>query len=193
MFQATHIRSNLKILLVTFMSFMAIACSSSGTDIESDLNIDGAPDWVNEGSIAVSDNDGRYIQGVGMSSPVHDESLQKSAADSRARAQLAQIVSTFMDVSIDDYMANNGDIGTTNIEREIKTLSKTSLNGSKIMARWKDPETGTIYSFAELDLDKIDSMIKQSNSMNNELKLYLNETMDSKFDRFIKQSESENK
>ncbi|MDG1731769.1 MAG: hypothetical protein P8M49_07310 [Thalassotalea sp.] len=193
MFQATKVKSNLKILLVASLSFVVIACSSSGTDIESDLDIDGAPDWVNEGTVAVSDNDGKYIQGVGMSTPVHDESLQKSAADSRARAQLAQIVSTFMDVAIDDYTASNGDIGTTNIEREIKTLSKTSLNGSKIMARWKDPETGTIYSFAELDLDKVEAMIKQSTSMNNELKLYLNETLDTKFDRFIKQNESENK
>ncbi|WP_185962671.1 hypothetical protein [Thalassomonas sp. M1454] len=193
MFQATQVKSSLKILMATLLSIIITACSSSGTDIESDLDISGAPDWVNEGTTAVSDNDGKYLQGVGMSVPVHDESLQKSAADSRARAQIAQILSTFMDVSIDDYMANNGDIGTTNIEREIKALSKTSLNGSKIMARWKDPETGNIYSFAELDLDKVEEMIKQSSSMNNELKLYLNETMNTKFDRFIKQNESENK
>ncbi|WP_068544724.1 LPP20 family lipoprotein [Thalassotalea crassostreae] len=176
--------------IATSLSVLLLACSS-GTDIESDLGIENAPDWVNEGSVAVSDDDGRYIQGVGMSQPLNDMALQKSTADNRARAELAQVVSSFIDVSLDDYAASNGDANSTNIERVISTFSKTSLNGSKIKARWKNPETNVIYSFAELDLEKVEEMIEQSTAMNKDMKKYLDTALDTKFDRFIKESETE--
>lgn len=192
MYYSTRSKSTLTVILAAIFSFILVACSS-GTDIESDLGLDDAPDWVNEGSIAVSDNDGRYIQGVGMATPVGDVSLQKSTSDNRARAQIAQILSSFIHVTLDDYTASNGDISNMNVERDISTISKTSLNGAKIMARWKDPETNTIYSFAELDLDKVDMLIKQSSSMNAEFKQYLDKTMDTSFDRFINENQTENK
>ena len=190
MYKVAKIKNVFTTFIATLLSVALIACSS-GTDIESDLGIDNAPDWVNEGSVSVSDDGGRYIQGVGMANPMNDMALQKSTADNRARAELAQVVSSFIDVTLNDYAANNGDLGSVNIEREIKTLSKTSLNGSKIKARWKNPETNVIYSFAELDLENIEKMIKQSKSMNGEMKRYLDQSLDTKFDRFLKESDAE--
>ena len=179
-----------QLMMAIFIAIVLSACSSGKGDLESNLGIDGAPDWVNEGSKAVSDEDGRFIFGLGMSSSLNNMSLQKSTADARARAELARILSSFMNASLKDYASHNGDIGTTNIEKSIDSISRTSLNGSKIIARWKDKETGDIYSFAELDLNKVEQVIEISKMMNIEYKDNLEKTMDTQFDRFVKKPSS---
>ena len=44
-----------------FLCVLLTACTGGATKIESDLGIKGAPDWVNEGTQAVSNKDGRLI------------------------------------------------------------------------------------------------------------------------------------
>ena len=72
-------------LSVLFLALLLSACSDKSF-IESDMGLSDAPDWVNEGTQAVSDDDGRLIHGVGMAPAMGDVSLQKATADNRARA-----------------------------------------------------------------------------------------------------------
>jgi hypothetical protein len=97
-------RQILKLLSVVFCAFVISACSSA-TKVESDLGIKGAPDWVNQGSNIISDKDGRLFHGVGSASPMGEMSLQKSVADERARAEVARVLSSYMDVVSSDYMS----------------------------------------------------------------------------------------
>ena len=139
-----------------------LAACSSRTSIDSDLDISGAPDWVNIGTQAVDNDSGRLLHGVGMSNGIADESLQKSVADNRARAEVARILSTSVKAMIGDYSAAaNGEV-STNVEREIKAQTQLALNGVKIIGRWKNPDNGDIYSFAELDLADLDAAIKRA-------------------------------
>ena len=62
---------------VLLLALLLGACSSK-TVIESDMGMDHAPDWVNEGTQAVNNDDGRLIHGVGMAPAMGDISLQKA-------------------------------------------------------------------------------------------------------------------
>jgi hypothetical protein len=107
------------------------ACSSK-TFIESDMGLSDAPDWVNEGTQAVKDDDGRLIHGVGMAPAMGDVSLQKSTADNRARAEIARVLSTYVDAVINDYTASTGSDADLNVEREIRSTTQLALSGAHV-------------------------------------------------------------
>ena len=170
-------------LLVTLLS----ACGGSPT-IESDMNIKGAPDWVNEGTQAVDNPDGRYLYGVGVAPPMNDESLQRSTADSRARAELAKIVSTYVDSTLSDYAAASGDSATSSIEQSLKSSTQTVLNGARIKGRWRDPRTGSVYSFAEMDMKALDDAIANAGKLSDNFRQYYQNNATANFSRFVKSS-----
>lgn len=174
------------ITIYCFTAILLAACSGSDT-IDSDLGIKGAPDWVNEGTQAVSDKKGRLIQGIGMAPPMNDSSLQKSTADNRARAEVARVLSTFIDSTINDYTSSIDGNNTSSIERDIRSATQLALSGAIIKGNWKDKRTGNIYSFAELDMEKLDQAIEAATSMNSNFKNYFSENNNANFDRFVQE------
>ena len=89
--------------VVMIAAVMLLAACSGKTMVKSDLDIKGAPDWVNEGTATLNDRGGRLIHGVGEAPPMGDESLQIATADDRARAEVARVLSSFMDIASSDY------------------------------------------------------------------------------------------
>ncbi|WP_290577742.1 hypothetical protein [Ketobacter sp.] len=172
------------LLLVSILA----ACSSSPT-IESDLGISGAPDWVNEGTQAVDNDDGRFVFGVAFAPPLNDESLQTSTADTRARAEVARMVSTYIDHTLDDYAASTGDTATSSIQQTLSSSTQTVLNGAKIKGRWKDKNSGNIYSFAEMDMKALDDAITTAGKLSQNFKQYYQQKANANFDRFMKETE----
>lgn len=176
-----------------YLSIIAIgisACSST-TQVESDLGIKGAPDWVNEGTNVLNNKDGRLFHGVGSASPTGDMALQKSVADDRARAEVARILSSYMDVVSNDYMssAKSGDTNVNEeaVSRQIKALTKVNLTGARIIGSWRDPKTNIIYSIAELDMKQVKDTLSQTQDMNEDLKRYIETSADNIFDRVAKE------
>jgi hypothetical protein len=180
--------------LTVTATFLLTACGGP-TNIESDLGIKGAPDWVNEGSQAVSDKDGRLIQGVGSAPNLGDAALQKATAENRARAEIARVLSSYMDVALNDYLgssnvgseAEGGRVTDSSVQQQINSLSQVVLNGAKIIGNWKDEDTGIIYSFAELDTKRIKDIVAANRTMSEELKNYLLTRGDAVFDDFVKE------
>lgn len=177
------------VVLLSAAISMFAACSGP-TRIESDLGIKGAPDWVNEGTQAVSDKNGRLIHGVGSAPSLGDPALQQATADNRARAEIARILSSYLNVAMNDFLGSNamedGMAATeSSVQQQINSLSQVVLNGSKIIGRWKDERTGIIYSFAELDLKRVQDMVKANQAMNDDLKRYLATQGDAVFDQFV--------
>lgn len=169
---------------VLFLALVVGACSSQ-TTIESDMGISGAPDWVNEGTQAVKDKDGRLIQGVGMAPVMGDVSLQKATADNRARAEIARILSTYVDAVIKDYTASSGSEADLNVEREIRSTTQLTLSGARILGHWKDEDTGDVYAFAELDMDAVEKSLKTATSLSDAFKGHYKENANANFDRFM--------
>lgn len=175
------------------MALLAVAISacSSTTKVESDLGLKGAPNWVNEGTNILSDKDGRLFHGVGSASPTGDMSLQKSVADDRARAEVARVLSSYMDVVSNDYMASakagGANVAEESVTRQINALTKVNLTGAKIIGSWRDPKSNIIYSIAELDMSHVKSTLAGTQDMNEDLKRYIESRADNIFDRVAKE------
>lgn len=171
------------------LAALVLASCSGKTMVESDLGLKGAPDWINEGTQTLNDKGGRLFHGVGQAPRMGDESLQISTADNRARAEVARILSSYMDVVSSDYSsaARSGDeaVAEQSVSRQIKNFTKINLSGAKIIAHWKDKKSGVIYSLAELDMKRIKDAIKTSKDMNEDVKRYISEHGDSIFDRYV--------
>jgi len=178
-------------LLTTALIALAISACSSTTQVESDLGLKGAPDWVNKGTHILNDKDGRLFHGVGSASPMGDMALQKSAADDRARAEVARVLSSYMDVVTSDYLssakAGNSSVAEEAVTRQIKSLTKVNLSGARIIGSWRDPKSNIIYSIAELDMKQVKSTLAGTQDMNDNLKRYIETSADNIFDRVAKE------
>jgi len=180
------LKSNINQFLIISLAVLLGACASK-TQVESDLAIDGAPDWVNKGTQFINDKDGRLFHGVGEAPAVGSSSLQKSTADNRARTEVARIFSSFMDAVSNDYTAasSSGGSGMSEqaLSQQIKAVTKVNLAGAKIVARWKDKKTNVIYSLAELDLENVKSTVNTTGNMNADLKRYISANSANVFDK----------
>ena len=177
----------LNTLCVLFLALALGACSSK-TTIESDMGLDNAPDWVNEGTQAVSDDGGRLIHGVGMAPPMGDVSLQKATADNRARAEIARVLSTYVDAVISDYTASTGGETDMNVEREIRSTTQLVLSGARMLGHWKDEDSGDVYAFAELDMDAVDKSLETATALSDAFKGHYMQNADANFDRFLEEN-----
>jgi hypothetical protein len=175
---------------VAAVVILVVACAGQ-TKVESDLSIKGAPDWVNEGTQAVSDKNGRLIQGVGSAPNLGDPALQKATADNRARAEIARVLSSYLDVAMNDFLTSSSGqdtgeaVAESSIQQQINSISQVVLNGSKILGNWKDKRTDIIYSFAELDLKQVQDVVAANRNMSEDLKRYLAVQGSAVFDHFV--------
>lgn len=173
----------LRALALMLGAAVLLAACSSKTMVKSDLDIKGAPDWVNKGTATLNDRGGRLIHGVGEAPPMGDQSLQISTADDRARAEVARVLSSYMDVASSDYAAatNNAD-NEQAITRQIKSASKVVLSGARIIAHWRNKDNGNIHALAELDMKQVKDTLKTVEGLNDDMRLYLEQHGDNIFD-----------
>lgn len=179
-------QTRIGLILATLALFGLAGCSGK-TTVESDLHIKGAPDWVNEGTHMLNDRGGRLFHGVGSAAAMGDESLQKSTADERARAELARILSSYLTVASRDYSAAASSAGEQvneqSVSRQIDNLTEINLTGARIIGRWRDRRSGTIYAIAELDMKQMKQTLEQAQQMSPALRDFLTRESDTLFDR----------
>lgn len=177
----------IKQLMMIGLALLLLAGCSGKTMVESDLGVKGAPDWVNEGTQILNDKGGRLFHGVGQAPVMGDESLQISTADNRARAEVARVLSSYIDVANKDYGsasgANGEMVSQQSISRQIESLTKTNLSGAEVIGHWRDKRNGNIYSIAELDLEQVKKIVAANQEMNQGFGTYLDEHGDNLFDR----------
>jgi len=132
------------------------------------------------------------FHGVGSASPMGDLALQKATADDRARAEVARVLSSFMDVVSNDFTASarsgeTGDkisgVSEETVSRQIKNTTRINMAGARIIGSWRDPKTNNIWSIAELDMKHVKDTIAGVNDMNPELKRYIETSAENVFDR----------
>ncbi len=179
------------LFVLCFITAFLTACGGK-TMVESDLGISSAPEWVNEGTQYLNDKEGRLFHGVGQAPEMGDASLQISTADNRARAEVARILSSYLEVISNDFTAASGTgkkaVNQQSVSRQIRNLSKVNLSGVRIIGHWKDKKTGTIYSIAELDLKYVKRVSTLVKGMNSDLKRYLTDHADTIFDALAKET-----
>lgn len=174
------------------MLFAAVLVACSGkTMVESDLRIKSAPDWVNEGTAILKNRDGRFFHGIGSAPMMGDESLQIATADNRARAEIARILNSYMEVAYNDYTATSTaaeqPLTDSEISRQIQNISKVNLSGAHIIAHWRDKRSKAIYALAELDMKHVKETLAKVSEMNTNVRQFIINNGDNIFDRTTKE------
>ena len=163
----------------------SVPLGCSGPRIESDLQIKGAPDWVNEGTAMFRDRKGRLFHGVGSAPPMGDLSLQAETADNRARAELARALTTYLEVVSSDYSAAAGGRSEGSVTRQLEAVTRLNLAGSRIVARWRDKRSGVLYSLAELDLRRVRATVRAMEDMDPGFRAHLERAGANLFDALV--------
>lgn len=165
---------------------LLLAACASHTAVPSDLGIENAPDWVNQGGQALDNHNGRLIHGIGTARPMNDLSLQMSTADERARAQVARVLSSFLQVASQDYAASAGLAderhNQASVSRSIEDVTHQNVSGARIIAHWRNAKNDSLWSLAELDLQQVKQMVSSSREMNAGFKKYFETHADNLFD-----------
>ena len=175
--------------LAVLFAGLVTACSSN-PQLEGNLGIKDAPDWVNKGTQVLNDKGGHLIHGVGMAPTMNDFSLQQSTADDRARAEVARVLNSFMHVVSQDYTAAAGSgqdqQSEQSMSREIQNITDQNVSGARILTHWPNPKDGSLWSVAELDLNQVKDMVANSKDMNTAFRDYFAAHADNLFDSMPK-------
>ena len=156
----------LLILKTTLVLFVLTACASQPNSISvsegsrSTLANYSPPEWVLKGAGAFKDSTGKIVWGVSSVSGVKNASLQRMAADDRARNAVAKIFQVHSKSLSKDLVAHAmaGNVEITSEEQGIETGIKTGveqiLRGVMIVDHWEHPGRNELFSLARLDLNK---------------------------------------
>jgi len=153
----------------------------------------GPPNWVEEGSGAMNQDDSKSIYGVGAIVGVKNEPLAWEAAENRARAELAKTFRTYTAYLMQDYAASTTAGNFTksteeqNVERAVKTFTAVTLNGVRPVDRYKDEDTSTYYVLTKLSVEEMKNVLQQAKELDVEVREYVKKNAD----RLFKQLQEE--
>ena len=157
------------------------------------------PAWVIKGSGAFKTGGNQNFYGVGAVTGINNKPLARTASGNRARAEVAKIFETYTASLMKDYMASTtggaivgADSATSeeqHVEQAIKTFSATTLSGVEIVDFWSDPEDGTLYSLAKLDVAKFKDSLDQIKELNSQVRDFVRKNADKAFDNLEAEEE----
>jgi hypothetical protein len=149
---------------------------------------DKAPDWVNKGNGAFKDGGQSVFYGVGIAQGIRNRALSVTAADDRARAEIAKIMNSYVAVLTKDYMASTtaGSMDKSSEEQHVsqtlKNFAKFTLHGAVIVDHWKDPADGTMFSLCKLDMNAIKKTLADSKELDSKMRDYVRANAEKAFD-----------
>ena len=152
----------------------SLSCATAGGpgDPTHGVTPAGTPVWVNKGSGAYDGPNGKAFYGVGILTGVQNEGLARQSADNRARGEIAKIFDLYIAAMMKDYQRSTtaGDFKASAEEQDIvsaqKTITETTLRGVQVRDHWRDPQTGTLYALAVLDLNDINKALNDAQGLN---------------------------
>lgn len=147
-----------------------------------------APEWVNKGNGAFKDGGQSVFYGVGIAQGIRNRALAVTAADDRARAEIAKIMNSYIVVLTKDYMASTtaGDMTKSSEEQHVsqtlKNFAKFTLHGAVIIDHWKDPSDGTLFALCKLDMAAVKKTLEDSKELDSKVRDYVKANAEKAFD-----------
>ncbi|HVE13659.1 MAG TPA: hypothetical protein VNI01_09715 [Elusimicrobiota bacterium] len=170
---------------LVFCAFAAILSACAGAPTAKPVT--SGPDWVNKGSGAFKDGGQSVFYGVGIFRGSSNPAMVRTAADERARVEIAKTLDTFVTSLYKDYMAATtaGDQSKTSdeqhVEQAFKNFSKFTLNGATVVDHWKDAD-GTMYALAKLDLESMKKSLENAKELNSKERDFVRANAEKAFD-----------
>ena len=173
-------------LTLTLVAALGLGACSGGKQSPIASN---APEWVNKGSGAMKDKDGKQVfYGVGIAQGIRNRALAVTAADDRGRAELAKIMNSYVTTLTKDYMASitAGDMTKSSEEQMVsqtmKNFAKFTLHGSVPVDHWKDPADGTLFALVKLDMSAVQQSLAESKELDSKVRDYVKANAEKAFD-----------
>lgn len=176
-----------KVVSVAFAFGLLAAVGCGGRKVAGPV-AEKAPDWVNKGNGAFKDGGQGAFYGVGIAQGIRNRALSVTAADDRARAEIAKIMNAYVTVLTKDYMASvtAGDMSKSSEEQMVsqtmKEFAKFTLHGAVIIDHWKDPSDGTMFSLCKLDMAAVQKTLEDSKELDAKMRDYVKANADKAFD-----------
>ncbi|HID95526.1 MAG TPA: hypothetical protein EYP53_05645 [Candidatus Latescibacteria bacterium] len=118
------------------------------------------PHWVDNPPA-----DPAFFFGVGSASDSGDPARDRKRADDSARLEIASQLKIRVTSVVFDLIQTRRKAAREEIEaeysQEISTMVDQTLEGSKIIERWRDPETGAYYSLASMSKVEFRAKVKK--------------------------------
>jgi cytosine/adenosine deaminase-related metal-dependent hydrolase len=133
---------------------------------------------------------------IGVASGIKNRAMLISTADNRARAEIAKILETYVAYLAKDYIASTtaGDMEASteeqHVEQALKTFTKTTLHGTQIIDRWRDPADGSLFSVCEMDLFAFKDALDEYKELDAQARDYVRENAE-KLHRELERMERE--
>lgn len=182
------------ILLTAIVLVTGCASSKKVTDTTPIQELK-APEWVMKGSGAFGGDKGKVFYGVASASRMQNISLMRSAADNRARNEVAKVFQFYTASLMKDYSASTvaGDPNVTSeeqhVEQAIKTVTTMTLSGVEIVDHWQNPATQEFFSLARLDLNSFKDNFDKMQTLDKKVKDYIRENADRMHEELEKEEE----
>jgi hypothetical protein len=184
------------ILALAMGVFLATGCASTKpVTVSTPIQDLKAPVWVVKGSGAYGAEKGKVFYGVGAASGIQNPSLLRSAADNRARNEVAKVFQVYTASLMKDYMGSTtaGKPGVSSeeqlVEQAIKTVSGMTLSGVEIADHWQHPASGELYSLARLDLAAFKDNLEKAKELDAKTKEYIRQNSDRLHEQLEKKEE----
>jgi hypothetical protein len=174
--------------LVALLAVAGLLAACAGQpELNASTDASGVPVWVNEGSNILTSKQGRHFHGVGSAPMLGDFSLQTVTADNRAKAEVARVLASYMEIVSRDYIAS-GDADAAgfsgqDVSHQMSQLEKIRLDDVEVIGHWQDKESKTVYAIAEVDMETVRKALQAEAELNPGLKAYLDAKGDTIFDR----------
>lgn len=173
-----HLIKNL-CLLVVIGVFVLSGCAGKEMKADTPIQDLDAPKWVVNGSGAFSGERGKVFYGIGAAVGIKNASLMRTAADNRARNDIAKVFQFYTASLMKDYAASTmaGDVKVTaeeqHVEQAVKTVTAMTLSGVEIVDHWQHPATGELYSLARLDLEAFTNNLDKVKELDSKVRDYI--------------------
>lgn len=182
-------RHSIRLWPMAAMAFFMLGCASESV-IQTELDENGVPQWVKQGSNIVKTGSGRVFLGVGSAPMLGDLSLQASTANTRARAEVGRVLSSYMEIVSRDYLASGqaarNNFTEQSVAKQIDDIDSMNFTQARIVDHWRDEKNNIIYAIAEMDMKKAKSSLQGTEVIHKDLQRYINEEGEEIFDRIAK-------
>ncbi len=151
------------------------------------------PDWVNKGGGAFKDAKEKVFYGVGLADGMNNLSLQRTTADNRALANIANQIKTVVKGFTKDFerfaKKNASTTEEEIVEKGLKLVLNQTVEGARIIDHWEHPGKNVLYALARVELSKLQKQINTIDRkvLSDEAKEAINKKADKLFDEMGKE------
>jgi hypothetical protein len=154
----------------------------------------GAPKWVQMGCGAFFGEKKKVLCGVGAIGGMTNPGLARSAAEGRARSEIARSLQVRVKAMLNDYQAaTQGGAGNKldneqHVEDVSRQITNMTLSGTRLQDSWIS-NPGTFYALVVLDVDAFRDQLKNMNQLDEQVRDAIVQRAERKFEELDAQTE----